>query len=349
MPPAAPHSGDERFSRQQLFAPIGPEGQKRLHDSRVLVVGCGALGSHAAEHLVRAGVGHLRLVDRDIVEWSNLHRQVGYTEDDAQRGRPKATALAAHLRRLRGDAVIDAETRQFDFANALDLAEGCHVFLDGSDNLPTRFLLNDLSYKLGVPWIYAGAIADSAHAQFFSGTSGPCLRCQLPELPPPGSLPTCDTAGVIAPAAAVAASFQVAWALRFLVERNADGLARRKSIVRLWSPEARVVHVDPDPGCSVCVHGRFDTLAGERRERAAVLCGRDTVQVLPAAVGASVDFEQLAARLAALGHVERLDGLLRLRSPTGYTLTIFDDGRALFSGLTDPGQARNLYARFVGQ
>jgi adenylyltransferase/sulfurtransferase len=340
----------ERYARQVLFPALGAAGQARLRASRLLVVGCGALGSRAAEDLARAGAGGLRLVDRDAVEWSNLHRQIGYEEADARAGALKAEALAAHLRRVNGEVAVEAYAVDFNSRNALQLAAGCDLLLDGTDNLPARFLINDVSYRLRVPWIYAGAVGEAAHVQFFSGGAGPCLRCQLPEMPPPGSLPTCDTAGVIGPAAALAAAWQAALALRYLVERDAAALAGRKAMFSAWEGEARFAAVAADPGCSVCAGGRFEALGGREAERATVLCGRKAVQVLPAAgAEAGLDLARLAARLRALGTVEERPRLLRFATAEGPVLTIFPDGRVIVDGLTEPAQALSLYARLIGQ
>jgi adenylyltransferase/sulfurtransferase len=347
---ASPASSTDRYARQVLFAPLGAEGQRRLQASRLLIVGCGALGSHAAEYLARSGAGSLRLVDRDVVEWSNLHRQLGYEEADAREHSAKAEVLAAHLARVNSEVAVEAHTRDFNYTNALQLAAGCDLLLDGTDNLPARFLLNDVSYRLGVPWIYAGAVGSAAHVQFFSGKEGPCLRCQLPELPPPGTLPTCETAGVIAPACGAAASWQAALALRYLAERDASLLAGRKAMFSLWEAEARIVAAAPDPGCAVCAGRRFETLDGRGADRATLLCGRGAVQVLPAAKETPpLDLAALAARLRSLGRIEARPHSIRLNASAGFTLTLFGDGRALFDGLTDPARARSLYDRWIGQ
>jgi adenylyltransferase/sulfurtransferase len=338
-----------RYARQVLFAPLGEAGQEQLRSAEVLIVGCGALGSHAAEYLARAGVGLLRLVDRDVVEWTNLHRQLGYTEKDAREKTPKALALQRHLREINSNVRAEAHVADFNFTNAEQLARDSALLLDGTDNLPTRFLINDVSYSRRVPWIYAGAVGSSSHVQFFSGSEGPCLRCLLPQLPPPGTLATCDTAGVIAPSVGMAASWQSALALRYLVEREPAALARRKVMADVWEGEARVAAVAADPDCTVCVQRRFDSLQGASGERVTELCGRNAVQVLPARNDTSVDLRQLADRLATLGVVEQRPALLRVRTPEGLTATVFTDGRVIFDGLTDTAQARSLYARFVGQ
>lgn len=339
-----------RYSRQILFPPIGDEGQARFRGARVLVVGCGALGSHSAEHLARAGIGTLRLVDRDVVEWSNLQRQSGFEESDARERSLKVEALAARLSRVNSEVAVEVHAKDFRFTNALDLAAGCDLFLDGTDNIPTRFLLNEVSYRLKIPWIYAGAIGGSGHVQFFSGREGPCLRCQLDELPPPGTLATCDTGGILGPAAGVAASWQACLALRYLAEGKTAAVLGKKALLSPWDLSARVVSVQADSQCPVCAEGRFDFLSGSGADSVTALCGRNAVQVFPAEKQRNgVDLGALARRLAGVGRLERQPRFLRLSTEEGFTLTLFEDGRAIFDGLTDTARARSLYARFVGE
>ncbi len=348
-PQSAIHNPHDRYHRQTLFFPEGRRAQDRLNDARVLIVGCGALGTQSAEQLARAGVGHLKLVDRDLVEWTNLQRQIGFDESDARERRPKADALREHLARVNSEIAIESHAVDYNFTNAIELSRDCDLLLDGTDNLPARFLLNDVSYSLEVPWIYAGAIGGEAHAQLFDGKSGPCLRCQLPDLPPAAALPTCDTHGVVGPAAGVAASWQSALALRYLTTRDAAPLVGRKAILSPWEVEARVAAVKADPGCPVCSGGRFDVLDGETSERLTVLCGRDAVQVLPPAGAArGFDLPAAARRLRQLGSLEAFPHFVRFQGE-GFLMTLFRDGRAVFDGLTDRDQARSLYARYVGR
>lgn len=342
-------SPQERYSRQTAFRPIGEQGQQRLRQARVLIVGCGALGTHTAEYLARAGVGEIDLVDRDVVDWSNLQRQIAYTEDDARQALPKAPTLASHLGRLNSEIRVVPHAVEFHFANALRLAQGKNLLLDATDNLPTRFLLNDVSYRLGTPWIYAGAVESSGHALAISGRQGPCLACLLGEPPPPGTLPTCDTRGVLGPAVAAIAGWQAVLALRILVEGTATAVQGRHIRLSPWVLEARVAEVASDPDCPVCVHGRYEYLSGACSEEATVLCGRQAVQVRPAARGSgAVDLTALATRLSVLGQVTRSPEFVRCTTDC-FTATVFADGRAIFDGLTDRDKARSLYARFIGE
>ena len=339
----------DRYIRQTLFFPAGEDAQERLHSASVLIIGCGALGTQSAEYLARAGVGHLRLVDRDVVEWSNLHRQVAFEESDAEAQRAKAEALAERLRRVNSKIEIEARTVDYNFSNCLELAEDCSLIIDGTDNLPTRFLINDVSLKLSIPWIYCGAIGGDGHVQFFSGRGGPCLRCQLPSLPPPGTLPTCETAGVIGPAAGVAASWQAVLALRYLTTGEEEFVAGRKAMLAPWNVEARVAQMGGDAHCPTCVGKHLSYLEAAAGERVTTLCGRRAVQVLPPAQsGPGFDLSGIAARLDRLGDVRQHRSFLRFRGE-GVLLTLFADGRAVFDGLTDRDEARSLYARYVGQ
>ena len=339
---------EDRYSRQTSFTGFGREGQERLRRARVLIVGCGALGTHAAEYLTRAGVGALRLVDRDLVEWSNLGRQIGFREEDARERNPKATALAAHLGQVNSSVTLEARPVEFHHLSALDLAGGMDLLLDGSDNALTRYLLNDVSYRLEVPWIYAGAVEARGIVQAFTGRSAPCLRCTWPELPPPGSLPTCDTAGVLGPSVAVVAGWQATLALRILAEGSAGSVAARQARLRPWDFDARISRVLPDPERPLCNGRQFDFLAGAHSEEATVLCGRQAVQVRPAGDGRRFPaLNSLAGRLEKLGTVEDRGLFLRIRGRE-FTVTVFSDGRAIFDGLTDEAQARSLYARFIG-
>jgi adenylyltransferase/sulfurtransferase len=350
-----PTDAADRYARQRLFAPLGRDGDRRLRRRSVLVVGCGALGTHVAALLARAGVGSLRLVDRDLVEWSNLHRQVEFTEEDARQRRPKAAALAAHLAEASSLIKLEAVVEELNAGTARRLAAGVDLLVDATDNLPARFLINDLSLELGLPWVYGGAVGEEAHAQLFLPGRGPCLRCILPQPPPPGSLATCDTAGVIGPAPAAAASYQAAMALRLLASSAAEchALAGVWVRLRLWNLEATTSRVPRDPECPACAGGERPFLAGELGEEVRRLCGRRAVQVLPAqreGAPLALDLAALATRLAGAGAVTRSAVLVRFApADREAELVVFADGRAFVEGVTDPARARALYDRYVGQ
>lgn len=339
---------DDRYSRQVLFAPIGEAGQKRLAAARVAVVGCGALGALSASLLARAGVGHLRVVDRDLVESSNLQRQVLFEQEDVDRLLPKAAAAAARLRRINPGVEIEARIADVTWRNIEAEVGDPELIVDGTDNFETRFLLNDFAVRGGIPWVY-GACLGSYGITFtvVPGTT-PCLRCILPEAPEPGSMPTCDTAGILAPAAAVIASYQVAESLKLLTG-NTDRISTDLLTVDVWensTVRTRATRTEFPGPCGCCGERRFEFLEGGKGSWEHTLCGRDAVQITPPRPG-RIDFEALEERLRSAGRVERNRFLLRLTLP-GHRLVVFTDGRAIVSGTADGGVARSLYARYIG-
>jgi adenylyltransferase/sulfurtransferase len=336
----------ERYSRQILFEGIGAEGQRRLAASCALVVGCGALGSAQVEMLARAGVGRLRIVDRDFVEESNLQRQTMFDERDARERTPKAVAAARRVAEINSEVAVEAEVADVNQSNVERLVEGCDVVLDGTDNFGTRFLINDACVKLGVPWVYGAAVGSYGVTLTIRPHVGACLRCVFPEVPAAGSAPTCDTAGVIMPIISIVAAVQVAEALKLLtghVENLHGGLMQ----FDVWRNEWRRISAGARAAdCPACALGRFESLEAEAGDVTTVLCGRDAVQVSPR-VAASLDLEALAARLSAAGEVKSNEYLVRLRAG-GYELTVFRDARAIVRGTEDVSVARSVYARYVG-
>jgi adenylyltransferase/sulfurtransferase len=336
----------ERYSRQILFEGVGAEGQRRLGASRALVVGCGALGSAQVETLARAGVGRLRVVDRDFVEESNLQRQTMFTERDARERTPKAVAAARRVAEINSEVAVEAEVADVNQSNVERLVEGCDVVLDGTDNFATRFLVNDACVKLGVPWVYGAAVGSYGVTLTVRPRVSPCLRCVFPEVPAAGSAPTCDTAGVIMPIISVVAAVQVAEALKLLTG-NVESLHGGLMQFDVWRNEWRRISAGARaPDCPACALGRFESLEAEAADVATVLCGRDAVQVSPRAA-ASLDLEALAKRLSAAGEVKSNEYLVRLRAG-GYELTVFRDARAIVRGTDDAAVARSVYARYVG-
>ncbi len=358
-----------RYHRQMLLPAVGSAGQARLHAATALVVGCGALGSTLADQLARAGVGRLKLVDRDFVELTNLQRQTLYTEADVAAGVPKAEAARLRLTQVNSAITIEAHIADVNAASIADLGGDVDVIVDGLDNFETRFVINDFAVQRGIPYVYGGAVAthgmtvavlprsaEGTAAWEQQGGATPCLRCLFDAPPPAGSAATCDTAGVLGPAVAVIGSVQAAEALKILLGEYA---AVRRSLltIDLWDNALRQVDVGGAlrADCPCCGRRQFEFLAGQAVSRTTTLCGRNTVQLLPGrageAVAGGVDFEQLAQRLAAHGPVQRNAFLLRAsiteRGQT-YQLTIFRDGRALVQGTDDPTLARAVYARYVG-
>ena len=337
---------EERYNRHHILKAIGKDGQEKLSRSKVLIVGCGALGTHSAEYLARGGIGELRLVDRDFVDWSNLQRQIGFTEEDVRNGTPKAIALKKHLEKANSSITIVAEPTEFQFFNAKKLARDVDLIIDASDNIPTRFLINDLSWKLSTPWIYGGAIETRGHALFLSGEQGPCLRCYMGEPPPPATLQTCDTAGVLGPAVAMVSSIQASMAIRSLTGDQPELFCGRLFRLDSWEMEWKESRIEADPECPVCVQRNFEFLEGKGQLNSESLCGREAVQVHPRSAN-NIDLQALTGRLETVGQVECHSRYLRLITPE-FTMTLFDDQRAIFDGLTDASKARSLYSRYVG-
>lgn len=332
----------QRYSRQVLFAGIGKEGQEKIRSASVCIVGCGALGSFQAEALARAGLGRLRVIDRDYVDYTNLQRQWLFDESDARNESPKAIAAARRLHQLNSDVEIEPLVTDLTPSNAEELATGCDLILDGTDNFETRYLINDLSVKHATPWIYGAAIGSYGVAMPVLPQRGPCLACVYPE-PPAGAQPTCDVNGVLSSATAWVASLQVAMALRLIT--GWPDFEVKIFTMDVWQGATNQVSAGVrDPDCRVCARREFRYLDGQRRSPVS-LCGRNAVQLHERA--RPLDLEQLAARLRPLGEVRVNEFALRVDIPK-YHLTFFPDGRAIVKGTTDVGVARSLYARLVG-
>lgn len=333
-----------RYAKQVLFAPLGKEGQDRLARSRVLIVGLGALGSTLANHLARAGVGYLRLCDRDFVELDNLQRQVLYDEEDVRANLPKAAAAAARLQRINSEVDLDPRVCDVNYSNAEDLVRDVDLALDGTDNFETRFLLNDACVKLGKPWVYGGCVGSYGMVMTVLPGEGPCFACLIGDLPAPGSSPTCDTAGVLGMAVGVVASVQACEALKILAGRR-ESLAAGLQTFDLWHNSPQLLKVSRNPECPVCVRRSFRHLESTA-SAATSLCGRNAVQISPPP-GSTIDLAETERKLSPLGKVRRNAYLLKF-SADGCELTLFPDARAIIQGTDDLARARSLYARYVG-
>ena len=338
----------DRYVRQMRYPPLGEAGQRKLLAARVLICGCGALGSVLANTLARAGVGHLRIVDRDFLELNNLQRQVLYDEEDVAAGIPKAVAAQAKLRRINSQIEIEAIVADVDHNNIEQLAGGCDMLLDGTDNFETRFLLNDASIKLGIPWVYGGCIGDDGQTMTILPGQTPCLHCLMQDgPPPPGTTETCDSAGILAPIINVIASLEANEAIKIL-SGNAAAASRVLSVFELWDNRMRQINLDAlaDVDCPTCKRREFPWLEGRRGSHTAVLCGRNAVQLsFPGREPLSL--EALAGKLDGVGQVSRNRFLLRLEVDD-YLVTVFPDGRAIIGGTEDIAQARTVYAKYVG-
>lgn len=334
----------DRYVRQRILPEIGAEGQARLKRAKVLVVGCGALGCFQSELLARAGVGYLRVVDRDLVETSNLARQILFTEEDAAAHPAKADAAERRLRAVNSSIAIETLAVDVTPRNIESLLDGIDIALDGTDNFETRYLINDACVKQGKPWVYGGVLGTSGMTMLVRPGEGPCLRCLIPEIPPPGSFPTCDTAGVLNAAVAVVASLQVAGAIRHLV--GSCPAECRLISLDVWNGAFQSLEVKREETCTCCSGGNFEFLDAKRLSWTTVLCGRDSVQVTPPQ-DAGVDLATLRERLHAAGDVSKKGLLLHFKNAEG-EMVVFPDGRAIIMGTTDEAKARTFYARYVG-
>lgn len=329
-----------RHSRQVRFAPIGEPGQARLAKASVAIMGCGALGAAVIEQLARAGIGRLRLIDRDFVDDSNLQRQSLYTEEDATQALPKAVAAAAHVRALASAVVTEPIVADISARTVLDLIDGCDLVIDGTDNFQTRHLINEACCQRGVPWIYGACVgAYGLSAPIIPGATG-CLRCLQDQLPAPGDVPTCDTAGVIAPIVHVVAGWQAAEALKFL---TGNPMRRELWATDVWHGTFQRLAVTRDPHCVACGLKPTYPLLSERAETPVVLCGRDAVQMrLPA----TPDLDALARRL---GPSLRVANPYLVRWHDGdWHGTCFRDGRVIVHGSSDASRARAFCDRWLG-
>ncbi|THF73720.1 ThiF family adenylyltransferase [Cohnella fermenti] len=335
---------DERYSRQILFAPIGESGQRKLADSSVCIVGMGALGTVLANHMVRAGIGSVRLVDRDFVERSNLQRQMLYEEADAEQGIPKAIAARDKLARVNSSVRIEAIVADATARNVEALLEGADLVLDGTDNFRTRFLLNDACFKHGIPFVYGGAVSSRGMSAVLVPGETPCLRCFMSEGDAGGQ--TCDTIGVIAPIVDIVASYQAIEALKLLV---GDSAARRRSLISLdvWHNQIFEMNLgEPVPSCPCCGEKRYPALEETSQDEMLSLCGRESVQI---AAGRAFDLGEWERRLApAATKTKRNEYLLRVELLEGERLVLFPEGRILVQGTDDFARAKSLYSRYIG-
>lgn len=338
------HALDQKYSRQMLFPPLGREGQERLLSGSAVLVGCGAVGAATANLLVRAGLGRLRLIDRDFVEPSNLQRQTLFDESDARESLPKAWAAERKLRTINSDVQVQGLIADLNPGNAEELLSGFPLILDGTDNFETRYLVNDFAVQSGVPWIYAAAVSSYGITMAIRPGQTACLACLLDTTQATGLEETCDTVGVLGSAVNLIASLEASEALKFLAART-SALHGRLISCDVWSGRFQTVLPQRDPGCRVCAGREFSHLSGTAQPHI-TMCGRDSVQIHER--GRLLDLKVLQGRLASLVQdVRQNDFLLRFRVPP-YEVTVFSDGRAIMKGTKDPAVARSLYAKYIG-
>ena len=344
--PGAP-AGADRYSRSRLFPGIGEEGHRRIRSGSIAIVGVGAVGAAAAEMLARAGIGRLTLVDRDVVEPSNLSRQLLFDARDAAEVAPKAAAAVRRLADVAPDVEVRGRVADLDHRNAVELLAGHDLVLDASDNFETRLLVSDAARSIALPSAYAACVGDEGLVSF-STPATPCLRCYLEELPPAGSGPTCDTAGVVPTLPPTVAGIAATEALRFLSGAEVSrGVLTIRAWIGAWRTRRLFEDARPSSSCPACAHGRYPALEGEGASEVVKLCGRSAVQVAPAG-RERPDLDALERRLAAVGPVRRSEHLIAAEVE-GVSLTMFSDGRCVVRGTGDPLRARTLYERYIGR
>jgi adenylyltransferase/sulfurtransferase len=338
----------DRYSRQMRFPGIGEQGQRRLLESHVTLCGCGALGTVLANTLVRAGVGHLRLIDRDFIETNNLQRQVLFDEHDVAENLPKAEAAARKLGAINSSVFVEPVVTDIDRTNIVELVKDADLVLDGTDNFEIRYLINDVAVKLGKPWVYGGCIGSHGQTMTILPGETPCLRCVFEAAPAPGESGTCETAGVLSPIVNIVASYQAAEAFKILTGSR-EHVNRDLIYIDVWDNIQRRIKIAPLLGkvdCPCCGRRHFEWLEGDQGSQTTSLCGRNAVQVTHRQA-ARLNFEQLARNLETLGEVSYNRFLLKF-SAEGYEFTVFPDSRAIIKGTADVEKARTLYAKYIG-
>ncbi len=333
-----------RYHRQEIFFPIGEEGQEKLKAGRVCVIGVGALGSFVANNLARAGVGYLRLIDRDIVELSNLQRQVLFTERDAREQVPKAEAAKAHLAEMNHEVQIEAVIADVNPYNVEKFISDVDLVIDGTDNLETRYLLNEACDKLKIRWIYGGVVGSGGTMMNILPGEGPCLECLLGPLPEEGTYETCDTAGVISPITGIVAAYQTAEAMKMLT--GSEALLRQAVTLDAWDSFTEFFEVEKDPECPVCGKRHYSRLQNRQKRYTAALCGHDAYQITPEDDG-MFDYEEAVESLQGRGTLEKKKFFTVFRNDEA-DFKLFPDGRAIINGAADSTSAQRIYIRYIG-
>lgn len=335
----------DRYSRQTLFGPIGKQGQERLRSSSAAIIGCGALGTALANNLCRAGIGRLVIADRDYIELNNLQRQLLFDEDDITRRLPKAVAAAEKLRRINSDSSIEALVEDINTDGIESLVRSVDLVLDATDNFETRYLLNDVCVKQRRPWIYSAVIASYGVTMNILPGDTPCLRCIFPEMPQPGTTPTCDTAGVLNGIVGAITGVASTEALKILLD--SEKVSREMFWMDVWENTSERIELPRQPDCPTCGQHHYEFLDSLAGTSSTSLCGRNAVQVRSGRRGASLDLPGLAERLQPVGQVSYNEFLLRF-TVDDYELTVFPDARAIIKGTDDQQVARSVYARYIG-
>ena len=334
----------ERYAKQILFSQIGESGQKKLLQSKVVIIGCGALGTVLANNLVRAGVGTIKIVDRDYIELSNLQRQILFDEEDIQNNLPKAAAAEQKLRKINSDIKIEGIVSDVNPKNIEKFCEGMDLILDATDNFQTRFLINDISVKLNIPWIYGGVIASSGMTYSIIPGKTPCFRCIFPDIPSAGSVDTCDTVGVLNGITNIIASMQSTEAIKILTERWED-VIKEMRFIDIWVNNFDNLVIHPKENCTACKSHNYEFLNRDAEE-AVYLCGKNSIQINP--VNTEVSMNSILNRLKTMGIEIKANSFYIKFYIEDIQFTLFYDGRAILKNITDVNKAKTIYAKYIG-
>jgi adenylyltransferase/sulfurtransferase len=335
------YSVKKRYARQTILNEIGEDGQIKLRNTHALVIGCGALGCVISDHLTRSGIGTISIVDRDIVEIENLQRQVLFNESDI--GTPKATSASEKLMKVNSDVSVKGIVKDFNSKNAEKITEDVNIILDGTDNMQTRYLINDIGIKKNIPWIYGGAVSTYGMTMNIVPTVTACFACAFPLIPKAGSLPTCDTVGVLNTIPSIIASIQSTEAIKILLGKN---YLKDLLIIDVWNHDYKRIKINRNQECTCCQTRNFDYLDAKKTEATTVLCGSNSVQITPSTEG-EVSLERLASRLEKTGTVMLSSVHLVFKSPD-VEITVFKDGRGIVKGTDDELMAKSIYAKYIG-
>ena len=338
----------ERYSRQILFQHIDEDRQKKLIDSTVLLIGCGALGTVSSSYLVRAGIGQLRIIDRDFIEENNLQRQILFDEDDILENVPKAIAAQKKLQRINPNIKVEGFVTDINYSNIEELTKDVDIIIDGTDNFETRFLVNDYCVKNSIPWVYGACIGSRGVVMNIIPSMTPCLRCVFETIPQMGSFPTCDTAGVIGPIAGIIASFQVTEAIKILTG-NYDSVNKNLLEIDVWETNFRQIDISElkdTNNCPTCKLYNYEFLKAEAGIMTTLLCGKNAIQVMSRNIG-NIDLRHLEQRLVSIADVSCNDFMLKFKIKD-HAFTVFPDGRAIITGTADTSIAKSLYSKYLG-
>jgi len=333
-----------RYSRQELLSMIGKEGQEKISKGKVVIIGCGALGTHIANGLARAGIGNIRIIDRDFIELHNLQRQILFTEEDIKKELPKAVAAKEHLEKINSEINIEATVRDVNFTNIEKFIKGFDVVVDGTDNFSTRYLINEACDKLSIPWIYGGAISTYGMSLTIVPGKTPCLACNFPLIPSPDLALTCDTSGVLSSTVSIAASVQLSETLKILT--GSSDLNKTLFSFDVWSLRFHNFETKKNPECSICVKKEYKLLKGDKGLSISNLCGQDSIQLIDLKQD-GIDLKLLEERISKFSNVKANKFLLKF-SVDSKDVTVFKDGRTIIKGIIDQVEAKTFYNKYLG-